>query len=987
MKGVRYVASSPELTGRRGRPMGMSLGAVLGLGALLLAMPMPMSTYAQGVVWPAESAQLRAGEAGFVSHVRARPGQPVQPGEVLALMDNDQLDTAADAAGARSRTERARYLAALAGTRDGGAVAQSRVQAAVGEDAWQRAEGEQAHALAKQADLQIVAQRAGLLELPMAADLPGRWLRKGEAVGHVITGEAPTVRVVVLQDDIDLVRAQRREIAVRLAGSFGQVWPAQLVREVPAGETEVPSMALALEHGGTVAVDARDPRAPKALNRVFQFDLLLPQEAAAALVGERAHVRFVHLEETAGRAGLATCAAAVPQPPEPVEPPTMLRVALSFATVELAPAPWVERAEARQNAVDRFMLRALGRAQAAASSLRRGRLRRFARRVMSYDAGLQRKSEEQLARRVEQLRARLLNEGLNEETMARAFALIREVAGRKLGKRHFPVQLMGGRVILDGGIAEMQTGEGKTLTALLPAVCMGLAGVPVHVVTVNEYLTERDAAEMEPVYAFFGLSVGRVLPDQQPPQRRAAYLSDVCYCVNKDLTFDYLRDRIEVLRGTLGPRATVQALVAGRAGAQGLTRGLWFAIVDEADSVFIDEARTPLIISATAPGEADASGFDAALGVARTLQAGIHYTVRERERHVQLTQAGREAVIASLEEHLPQAEVDRTRRVEQALGALHCYLLDRHYIIVEGKVQIVDEYTGRVMPDRSWESGLHQMVERKEALQATQARHTTARITYQRMFRRYLRVGGMSGTVTEAAGELKAVLGIDVQRIPTHRKVLRRNLGTQLFRRSADRDAAVARSAMREAAAGRAVLVGTRSVGASERIAALLQAEGVAHCVLNAKQDAVEADIIAQAGAPGRITVATNMAGRGTDIHLAPEVKQAGGLHVVLTEFHDSTRIDRQLFGRSGRQGDPGSFESLVALDDELFATHAAALRAQVARLAPVDAEGRLPGWCAWLLRRWAQSRAESHHAEVRAHTLSRERETDRLLAFAGRPE
>ena len=665
----------------------------------------------------------------------------------------------------------------------------------------------------------------------------------------------------------------------------------------------------------------------------------------------------------------------------------MLRAALATSSATLASAPWVERAEARQNGFDRFVLNLVGKLQVAASALRRGRLRRFAGRVLAHDAALQAASEPQLTGQVQALRECLLGTGLTEAALAHAFALVREVAGRRLGKRHFPVQLMGGRVILDGGVAEMQTGEGKTLTALLPAVCMGLAGVPVHVVTVNEYLAERDAAEMEPVYNFFGLTVGRVLPEQQPPERRAAYRCDITYCVNKDLTFDYLRDRIEVLRGALGARASVQALVAGRAPADGFTRGLWFAIVDEADSIFIDEARTPLIISATAPGAADAGGFDAALALAAGLEAHTHFLVRERERQALLTEAGRTLVLAAPDARLPGSRVERTRRIEQALSAMHCYALDRHYIIAGGKIQIVDEYTGRVMPDRSWESGLHQMVERKEALQATQRRHTTARITYQRMFRRYLRVGGMSGTVTEAAGELKSVLGIDVQRIPTHRPVLRKNLGTQLFAHSAGRDAAVAAAAAREAQRGRAVLVGTRSVGASERIAALLAAQGVAHRVLNAKQDTEEARIVAQAGRSGRITVATNMAGRGTDIHLAPEVCAAGGLHVVLTEFHDSTRIDRQLFGRCGRQGDPGSFESLVALDDELFVTHAGALCRRIERHARVDGQGRLPGWCAALLRGWAQRRAESHHAQVRSQTLSRERDTDRLLAFAGRPE
>ena len=657
------------------------------------------------------------------------------------------------------------------------------------------------------------------------------------------------------------------------------------------------------------------------------------------------------------------------------------------STLTLANVPWVERAEVQQNGFDRALLDTAGRLLAAVSPLRRLRLRRFARRVMAQDAVLQAESDDLLRARALALRDALLRDGLIEAHVVAAFAMVREVSGRCLGKRHFAVQLMGGRTILDGSIAEMATGEGKSLTALLPAVTMALAGVPVHVVTVNEYLAARDADDMKPVYHFFGLSVGKVLPDQQPPERRDAYRADVTYCVNKDLTFDYLRDRVEALRGTLGARATVASLVAGRAASRSVMRGLWFAIVDEADSVFIDEARTPLILSSSQPGGATADLYDTALALAATLQEGDEFLVRARERQAVLTEAGRERVLAMVDEALPQAALDRTRVIEQALSARHCYQLDRHYVVADGKVQIVDEYTGRVMPDRSWESGLHQMVERKEALEITARRHTTARITYQRVFRRYLRVGGMSGTVAEAAGELKAVLGLGVLRIGTHRKLLRRDLGVHLFAHEAGRDAAVVAAALAQAGRGRAVLVGTRSVQASERISALLSAAGAEHRVLNAKQDAEEAAIVAQAGQPGRISVATNMAGRGTDILLAPEVRAAGGLHVVLTEFHDSTRIDRQLYGRAGRQGDPGSFESLVALDDELFTTHAGALQAWVRRHCRADAAGRLPAWAAWALRRWAQQCAESHHAEVRRQTLERERENDRMLAFAGQPE
>ena len=666
----------------------------------------------------------------------------------------------------------------------------------------------------------------------------------------------------------------------------------------------------------------------------------------------------------------------------------MLRRALTLQPAGLGAAPWVEAQESRQNGFDRWLLDLAGRVAVAASVLPRWRLRRFAKAVLAREAALLPLDDASLRQRAMAVAQALRADGLLAGHVADSFALIREVSGRRLGKRHFPVQLMGGRVMLAGAMAEMQTGEGKTLTALLPAVTMALAGVPVHVVTVNDYLATRDATTLEPVYEFFGLRVGRVLPDQQPPERALAYRCDVAYCVNKDLTFDYLRDRIEVLAGRLGARSAIAALggSAGRSkAAQATMRGLWFAVIDEADSIFIDEARTPLIITRGAAGDDPVRRCDAALALASRLELGTHALMRPRERHVLLTEAGRGAVAALRDASLPGALIERERLIEQALNALHCYQRDRHYIVVKDKVEIVDEYTGRVMPDRSWEGGLQQLIERKEALKPSEARETTARITYQRMFRRYLRVGGMSGTLTEVAGELKTVLGAAVVRIPTHRPVLRHSLGVRLFTHADTRDAAVLAAAQRETLRGRAVLIGTRSVAASERIAALCAAAGLPHAVLNAKQDAIEADVIAHAGRAGQVTVATNMAGRGTDIELAADVRAAGGLHVVLTEFHDSTRIDRQLFGRAGRQGDPGSYECLVSLPDEVFAAHAPRLTVWLAQRFSNATE--LPSWVAALLRRAAQRAAEAHHAEIRRHTLAQERETDRLLAFAGQPE
>jgi len=662
----------------------------------------------------------------------------------------------------------------------------------------------------------------------------------------------------------------------------------------------------------------------------------------------------------------------------------MLRAAIDLPDSALNVSPWVERSEAKQNLVDRWLLGIAGRFGVATSCLSVWWLRRFAARVLALEDEFSALSEEALQQRVAQVSSDLRQAGLRQDVVAKAFALVREATFRAVGKRHFDVQIIGGRVMLDGRFAEMQTGEGKTLTALLPAATMALAGVPVHVVTVNEYLAARDADQLEPVYRLLGLSVGKVLPDQSPAERARAYSCRVTYCVNKDLTFDYLRDRIEALAGRHGARAQLARLGHPHEPmALPLTKGLWYAIIDEADSIFVDEARTPLIISRSGSSSEAALESDAALVLAKTLEERVHFRVEARDRRIDLLDSGKQVLQQFQHPGLPNPKIQRERLLAQALTALHCYELDRHYIVADGKIQIVDEFTGRVMPDRAWEGGLHQMIERKEDLQATGPRETSARITYPRLFRRYLRLGGMSGTLAEASAELKAVLGVRVVRIPTWRPVVRKSLATRQFASSRQRDAAVVASAAAMVGAGRAVLIGTRSVASSERIADLCRAAGLNPTLLNARQDADEAGIVSQAGQPGQLTVATNMAGRGTDITLAPSVLSAGGLHVILTEFHESTRIDRQLAGRAGRQGDPGSWQALVSLDDEVFTSQAPRL----VRWLGERFQAGVPRWVAAGLRWLTQAAAERQHAETRRNTLTQEQRTDQILAFAGRPE
>lgn len=660
----------------------------------------------------------------------------------------------------------------------------------------------------------------------------------------------------------------------------------------------------------------------------------------------------------------------------------------AWKVFDFAPGPYPERQDVADNWLDRLLGALLGNLSNYQAGLELSRLKRFAKRCEDFAGAFADQTDDALKQHISQLRVRLVREGLSRDTSAEIFALVREVSGRQLGMRHYPTQLMGGYVLLQGTLAEMRTGEGKTLTALLPAVAVALAGLPVHVITVNEYLARRDAEFLQPVYEFFGLSVGLVQPEQEPAERRSAYLNDVTYCINKDLVFDYLKDKISTSHDPTGARRAVSRFFGqGPSASNSTLRGLFFGIVDEADSVLIDEARTPLIISESIADPHGEALYHMALLLADQLSADVDYQLFPKDRSVQLTRQGEKHLGELCRDLSGTWRIKRARRelIQQALCATLMFERDKHYIIADGKVEIVDEYTGRVMPDRSWERGLHQMIEMKEGCGLTDRRETISKITFQRFFRRYLRLSGMTGTATEVAGELRAVYGLKVVRIPTHRPVIRRNLGVRMFYHGSARWQAVAASVKKYSQQGRPVLIGTRSVSASELLSDLLRVEGLEHQVLNARQDQMEADIIARAGSRGAITVATNMAGRGTDIKLDRDVIENGGLHVIMTEFHESARIDRQLYGRCSRQGDPGSYEALVALDDELFDNYA---RHYVSWLKKLSVQkNELPCLLVWLLKWRAQRAAERHQAIIRKQTMQHDKQMDTMLAFAGRGE
>jgi preprotein translocase subunit SecA len=656
-----------------------------------------------------------------------------------------------------------------------------------------------------------------------------------------------------------------------------------------------------------------------------------------------------------------------------------VRALLAGRDVALNDGPYLERLDPVRRPWEEHLRALLDRLP----RMEQRRSRAFLRATNALEDTVSRLADDRLRPRLNDVVRQLRKDGFSDRALPLAFALVREASRRTLGMRHHDVQLLAGRTLLRGRLAEMSTGEGKTLAATLAACTAAATGAAVHVVTVNDYLAERDAEHNRPLFDLLGLSVGVVLQDMEVPRRRQAYARDITYVSNKELTFDYLKDCIALGEASL-TQQRLRELTGGRRGEPPILRGLHVAIIDEADSVLIDEAGTPLIISETLPDDLDPAIYAQSIALAESLRAGTDFVLGEH-RDIWLTTRGKQTVREASAVHggLWRSPLWREEFIQKALSAIHGFQRDQHYILADGKVQIVDESTGRVMPDRTWERGLHQMIESKEGCEVTGQRRTLAQITYQRFFGRYLLLCGMTGTAQEVAAEVKRCYDLSVTRIPTHKPSRRRRLADRICTDSEQRWHAVAHRAAEVAATGRAVLVGTRSVEASERLAALLDEAGIPHAVLNARQDKSEAEDVAQAGQPGRITVATNMAGRGTDIKLDPGVEQAGGLHVILTEFHESARVDRQLFGRCARQGDPGSVEAIVSIDDELFRRFMPAAGYWLMR-AVVRSQRSSNRW----LRRWVkyvQSRAERHYRRQRTDTMKRDGEWIRALGFVGK--
>lgn len=520
-----------------------------------------------------------------------------------------------------------------------------------------------------------------------------------------------------------------------------------------------------------------------------------------------------------------------------------------------------------------------------------------------------------------------------------AFALVREAARRTIGLRHFDVQLQGGIALCHGSIAEIETGEGKTLTATLPLYLRALVGRGALLATANDYLAARDSEWMRPVFASLGLTTGTVIEGMSASDRRSAYASDITYGTVREFGFDFLKDCLTLRDAALDSPGSVASSsgnhdirlyvnhparrTAANAGEL-LQRLPWFLLVDEADSLLIDEARTPLIISGTGRETGAAASLYRWAHAATTLfLEGTHFQVAERPRRVQLSPAGRSLVralpIPAELERFPM--LDLYEYVERAILVKREYQRDRNYMVREGRLLIVDEFTGRASPDRQWQGGIHQAAEAQEGLEITARNSQMARVTVQDYCLSFRHLAGMTGTARSAASELRKVYHLPVITISTHRPSRRQWLPARIYADAEAKWEAITAAVVQVRETGRPLLIGTRSIAISEQLSKQLAAVEVPHRVLNAHRLAEEAEVVAHAGERGMVTVATNMAGRGTDIPLGAGVAELGGLFVIATEFHESQRIDRQLAGRGGRQGDPGSFLQVAALDDELLTT------------------------------------------------------------------
>ena len=579
-------------------------------------------------------------------------------------------------------------------------------------------------------------------------------------------------------------------------------------------------------------------------------------------------------------------------------------------------------------------------------------LRPTIERINSLEEEISALDDAGLAAKTVEFKERLAQGETLDDLLPESFAVMREAARRVLGERHYDVQLIGGIILHKGKIAEMKTGEGKTLTSTLPIYLNALAGEGVHVVTVNDYLAARDADWMGRVYEFLGLTYGKIVHGMDDAERRAAYAADITYGTNNEFGFDYLRDNMKF------------DLV------DFCQRGFSFAIVDEVDSILIDEARTPLIISG--PSDLSTELYGQVNKVIPSFKKDEHYTVDEKEKQVSLTDDGvvLGEELLEIENLYDPSNIEKLHHLNQSLKAHVLFQRDVDYIVNDGQVVIVDEFTGRTMEGRRYSDGLHQALEAKEGVKVEQENQTLAAITFQNYFRMYDKLSGMTGTADTEAPEFKKIYDLDVVIMPTHQKMIRDDYADVIYKNEDAKYRAVVEEIISMNTLGRPVLVGTISIDVSEKIGGMLKKKKIPHEVLNAKQHDREAEIITAAGGQGKVTIATNMAGRGTDIKLGEGVKEIGGLHIIGTSRHESRRIDNQLRGRAGRQGDPGSSRFYLSLEDDLLRIFGSGRVSGIMDKLGMEEDEPIEHTMISRAIENAQRKVEGHNFDIRKHLL-----------------
>lgn len=604
-------------------------------------------------------------------------------------------------------------------------------------------------------------------------------------------------------------------------------------------------------------------------------------------------------------------------------------------------------------------------------------------RIQHMSAQMKSLTSPQLQHYVEQLRDSVLG-GMAitaPDVLEAGFALVNEGLRRTFGHNFYEVQLLAGLILTRGGIAEMATGEGKTLTAALPAFMHALKGLGVHVASANAYLAERDQALLAPLFELLGMSCGHAKDQASPDVKRRAYDCDITYATGHEFGFDYLRDQV-ALRQQTGKRlgqGFLSRFHQAYAGRIRMQRGLAFAIIDEADNILIDDAVSPLLLSAaTAETAPDAQLYQHAIQMAQSLDEGVHYRLDRATRDLRMLQPGLDLAHARLDK-LPVELLQRpwAQYVEQGLKAIHLMHRDVNYVLVEDEVRIVDESTGRIFTDRSWSDGLHQAVEAKEGVNVTCEKQALARITRQRFYQLYAGLCGMTGTATGSEREFRDVYRTDVAAVPLRCPSQRRILPTRYFQSQQRKWEAIAEEIQQRHSHGQPVLIGTRSIADSVVLADLLTIRKLPFNLLNGRQDRDEAELVAEAGHHGAVTIATNLAGRGTDIKLDTKAIESGGLHVIASERHSSSRVDRQLVGRCARQGDPGSAQFFVSADDDIPAREAPSVATGIRRLSMKhDCPGQFDRAISQI-----QKRVESRHEQQRKAMLRTDFERDSVIA------